>query len=55
MGTLFRVHLSTAALADFMENLRARLSAKVGRLVDWGGGFWERRYSAEPVLDTRCR
>ena len=24
---------------------------KVGRLVDWSGGFWERRYSAEPVLD----
>jgi hypothetical protein len=19
--------------------------------VDWNGGFWERRYSAEPVLD----
>jgi hypothetical protein len=23
----------------------------VGRLVGWSGGFWERRYSAEPVLD----
>jgi hypothetical protein len=34
-----------------MQYLRANLSRKVGRLVDWSGGFWERRYSAEPVLD----
>ena len=40
-----------AALAGFMQYLRANLSKKVGRLVDWSGGFWERRYSAEPVLD----
>jgi hypothetical protein len=39
-----------AALASFMQYLRANLSRKVGRLVDWSGGFWERRYSAEPVL-----
>ncbi|WP_375768923.1 hypothetical protein NR798_45810 [Archangium gephyra] len=39
------------ALASFMQYLRANLSRKVGRLVDWSGGFWERRYSAEPVLD----
>jgi REP element-mobilizing transposase RayT len=40
-----------AALAGFMQYLRANLSRKVGRLADWSGGFWERRYSAEPVLD----
>ncbi len=40
-----------AALASFMQYLRANLSRKVGRLVEWSGGFWERRYSAEPVLD----
>ena len=40
-----------AALAGFMQYLRANLSRKVGRLVDWSGGFWERCYSAEPVLD----
>ncbi|WP_306413606.1 transposase, partial [Cystobacter fuscus] len=40
-----------AALASFMQYLRANLSKKVGKLVDWSGGFWERRYSAEPVLD----
>ncbi len=40
-----------AALAGFMQYLRANLSKKVGKLVDWSGSFWERRYSAEPVLD----
>ncbi|WP_239470441.1 hypothetical protein [Archangium violaceum] len=30
-----------AALASFMQYLRANLSKKVGRLVDWSGGFWE--------------
>ena len=39
--------------ASFMQYLRANLSRKVGRLVDWSGGFWVRRYSAEPVLTTR--
>ena len=32
-----------AALAGFMQYLRANLSRKVGRLVDGRGGFWERR------------
>ncbi|WNG16117.1 transposase [Cystobacter fuscus] len=39
------------SLASFMQYLRSNLSKKVGRLVDWSGSFWERRYSAEPVLD----
>ena len=43
-----------AALASFMQYLRANLSRKVGRLVDWSGGFWERRYSAELVLDDEA-
>ncbi|WP_395817526.1 transposase [Archangium minus] len=43
-----------AALAFFMQHLRSNLSRKVGRLVDWSGGFWERRYSAEPVLDDEA-
>ena len=37
-----------------MQYLRANLSRKVGGLVDWSGGFWERRYSAEPVLDDEA-
>ncbi|WP_395835584.1 hypothetical protein [Archangium violaceum] len=43
-----------AALASFMQYLRSNLFRKVGRLVDWSGGFWERRYSAEPVLDDEA-
>lgn len=35
----------------FMQYLLSNVSKKVGALVDWRGSFWERRYSAEPVLD----
>jgi REP element-mobilizing transposase RayT len=35
----------------FMQYLLSNLSRKVGRLVDWRGAFWSRRYSAERVLD----
>ncbi|MFE8597522.1 hypothetical protein [Archangium violaceum] len=32
-----------AELAVFMQYLRTNLSKKLGRLMDWSGGFWERR------------
>lgn len=38
-------------LPEFMQYLLTNISKKVGRLVGWKGAFWERRYSAEPVLD----
>jgi REP element-mobilizing transposase RayT len=38
-------------LPRFMQFLLSNISKKVGWLVDWRGAFWERRYSAEPVLD----
>lgn len=38
-------------LPRFMQFLLTNISKKVGRLVRWKGRFWERRYSAEPVLD----
>jgi len=38
-------------LPRFMQFLLSNISKKVGWLVDWKGAFWERRYSAEPVLD----
>lgn len=38
-------------LPEFMQYLLANISKKVGKLVGWRGSFWERRYSAEPVLD----
>ena len=40
-----------AALVGFMQYLRANLSKKVGRLVDWSGGFWERRQVIEVSLN----
>jgi REP element-mobilizing transposase RayT len=38
-------------LPKFMQYLLTNVSKKVGKLVEWGGSFWERRYSAEPILD----
>ena len=34
-----------------MQHLLTNVSKKVGALIGWRGAFWERRYSAEPVLD----
>ena len=49
------VHLLVRAprgnLPRFMQHLLTNVSKKVGNLVRWKGRFWERRYSAEPVLD----
>ena len=41
-------------LPRFMQFLLANISRKVGWLVGWRGAFWERRYSAEPVLDDEA-
>jgi REP element-mobilizing transposase RayT len=41
-------------LPRFMQFLLSNISKKVGWLVDWRGAFWERRYSAEPVLDDEA-
>src|SRR5262244_2886292 len=38
-------------LPRFMQYLLTNISKKVGKLVGWRGSFWERRYSAEPILD----
>src|SRR4029453_10050771 len=38
-------------LPEFMQYFLTNVSKKVGRLVGWRGSFWERRYSAEPILD----
>ena len=39
------------ALSRFMQYVLANISKKAARLVGWRGQFWERRFSAEPVLD----
>ena len=38
-------------LPKFMQYLLTNISKKIGKLVGWRGSFWERRYSAEPILD----
>ncbi|RPH67105.1 MAG: hypothetical protein EHM78_22240 [Myxococcaceae bacterium] len=38
-------------LPRFMQYLLTNISKKIGKLVGWRGSFWQRRYSAEPVLD----
>jgi REP element-mobilizing transposase RayT len=38
-------------LPQFMQYLLSNISKKVGSLVKWRGAFWERRYSAQPLLD----
>src|SRR5215468_10148665 len=52
------VHLLVRApvgnLSQFMQHLLANISRKVGAVVGWRGAFWERRYSAEPVLDEEA-
>ena len=41
-------------LSKFMQFVMANVARKVGWLVRWRGTFWERRYSAEPVLDDEA-
>ena len=41
-------------LPKFMQFVLANIARKVGRLVRWSDSFWERRYSAEPVLDDEA-
>lgn len=41
-------------LSKFMQYVLANVARKIGWLVRWRGTFWERRYSAEPVLDDEA-
>jgi REP element-mobilizing transposase RayT len=42
---------SAVAMSRFMQRLQSNIAIKVGRLVDWRGRFFARRYSAEPIVD----
>lgn len=48
------VRASKGNLPNFMQYLLSNVAKKVGRLVAWRGGLWERRYSAEPVIDDEA-
>ena len=38
-------------LAKFMNHLNSNIAKKVSKRIGWSGKFWQRRYSAEPILD----
>ena len=38
-------------ISKFMGWLNREISVRVGKLVDWSGGFFDRRFDAAPVLD----
>ncbi len=40
-----------AKLSEFMKYVLCNTSKKVGRLVNWSGSLWERRFAVAPVLD----
>src|ERR1700743_365761 len=42
---------SAVAMSNFMQQLESNIAIKIGRLIDWRGRFFARRYSAEPVVD----
>ena len=45
------VRAPASNLPQFMQYLLTNVSKKIGKLIHWRGAFWERRYSAQPVLD----
>jgi hypothetical protein len=46
---------SAVAMSKFMQQLQSNIAIKVGRLVDWRGRFFARRYSAEPIVDEEAQ
>lgn len=52
------IHLLVTAkgsnLSGFMQYFLGNAARKVGRLVDWSGTFWQRPFSAQPVLDDEA-
>ncbi len=42
---------SAIAMSKFMQRLQSDIAVKVGRLVNWRGRFFARRYSSEPIVD----
>ncbi|MFH1812195.1 MAG: transposase [Pseudomonadota bacterium] len=48
------VRADAGELSRFMQYLQSNIARELGRLVDWRGKFWDRRYSAEPILDEEA-
>lgn len=43
-----------ASLSSFMQYFLGNVARKVGRLTNWSGSLWQRRFSAEAVLDDEA-
>ena len=43
-----------ASLSRFMQYFLGNAARKLGRLTGWSGSLWQRRFSAEPVLDDEA-
>lgn len=42
---------SPCVMSGFMRFVMSNIAREVGRIYDWPGRFWERRYSAIPIAD----
>ena len=42
---------TSRALADFMCFFKGNLARELGRIHDWNGTLWQKRYSSEEILD----
>jgi REP element-mobilizing transposase RayT len=43
-----------ASLSPFMKYLKGNIAKKIGRLVNWSNTFWQKRFSAQPILDKEA-
>ena len=47
----FIARAAPGLLSDFVGYVEANIAREIGRQIGWRGPFWERRFSAEPILD----
>ena len=45
------VKAAPGQLSPFMGYIQSNIARKTGPQIDWRGKFWQRRFSAEPILD----
>ncbi len=48
------IRATKGELAQFMCHLNGNIAKKVGKEIGWSGKFWQRRYSAAPILDDEA-
>jgi hypothetical protein len=48
------IRATKGELAQFMCHLNGNIAKKVGKEIGWSGKFWQRRYTAAPILDDEA-